>query len=154
MAYFNLSETNHSGKTIMIFLEGTILKPKSKWFLFSFQNYVPIGRCVDIIKRWYAQGMNICYCTSRKRRGTAVMIDLLKRFELPGERLYYRGKGESYKHIVETVKPDVLIEDNCKSIGGAAQMCITHVCPEIRQGIKSVVVKEYKGIDHLAEMTF
>ncbi len=154
MAYIELSEHRHSGKTIMIFLEGTILKPKSKWFLFSFQNYVPIGRCAAILSRWHEQGMSISYCTSRKRRGVSVMIDLLKRFELPGERLYYRGKAEGYKDIVETVKPDVLIEDDCKSIGGASQMCITRVCPEIKQGIKSVVVREYKGIGHLAEMTF
>jgi hypothetical protein len=29
-------------------------------------------------------------------------------------------------------------------------MCITHVTPYIKNTIKSVVVKEFKGIDHLS----
>ena len=54
---------------------------------------------------------------------------------------------------MEAVKPDVLIEDDCKSIGGPRQMCITHVSPEVKRGITSIVVREFRGIDHLAEMS-
>ena len=64
-----------------------------------------------------------------------------------GTRLYYRNEGESYKDIAEEIKPDILIEDDCKSIGGENQMCITFVEPKIKQNIKSIVIKEFQGID-------
>jgi len=50
---------------------------------------------------------------------------------------------------VETLKPDILIEDDCKSIGGAWQMCITIVKPDIKKNILSIAVPEFRGIDHL-----
>lgn len=149
MAFVQLSHTRNDGIKIMIFAEGTIFKPKTKLGLFSFNNYVPVGSCVNIISRWHEQGARISYCTSRTGRQVYVIAKLLERYGLPGEKLYYRDDGKTYKDIVEAVKPDVLIEDDCKSIGGARQMCITHVSPEIKQDIKSVVVREFGGIDHL-----
>ncbi len=50
--------------------------------------------------------------------------------------------------------PDVLIEDDCESIGGAGEMVITHVKPEIKTKIKSFAVKEFEGIDHLPDKVF
>jgi hypothetical protein len=41
----------------------------------------------------------------------------------------------------------VLIEDDCESIGGEKEMSITDVRPEIKRKIKSIVVKEFEGID-------
>ena len=35
-----------------------------------------------------------------------------------------REKGEQYREIVERIKPDILIEDDCKSIGGQKEWCI------------------------------
>lgn len=52
-------------------------------------------------------------------------------------------------NIVEAVKPSILIEDDCKSIGGSWQMCITHVTPQLKDQIVSIVIKEFAGIDHL-----
>ena len=46
-----------------------------------------------------------------------------------------------YNDIVEIVMPDILIEDDCKSIGGQSQMCITYVAPSLKSKIKSIVVK-------------
>ena len=77
------------------------------------------------------------------------MARLLLKYEFVGSKLYYREKAEKYKNIVETVRPDVLIEDDCKSIGGSWQMGITYVEPQIKNAIQSIVVKEFKGIDHL-----
>lgn len=138
----------------MIFTEGTILKPRSKRFLFSFKNYVPIGDAAAIISRWHSQGARIDYCTSRKGRAAKVIADVLRRYGLKGERLYYRSKGQAYKDVVEAVKPDVLIEDDCKSIGGERQMCITQVDPEIKKSIESVVTREFEGIDSLSGRSF
>jgi hypothetical protein len=77
---------------------------------------------------------------------------LLLKLNFPGNRLYYRGKGQKYKDIIEEVVPDILIEDDCRSIGGAWQMCITHVNPECKTGLKSIVVREFRGIDHLPDL--
>ena len=47
--------------------------------------------------------------------------------------------------------PDVLIEDDCESIGGKDEMTITHVKPDLKKKIKSIVVKEFSGLDHLPD---
>lgn len=151
MSYLVLSEQQNSNKTIMIFTEGTILKPKSVLSLYSHKSYIPIGSCVQLIKGWHADGADIVYCTSRKKQQAIEMANVLMLFGFAGSRLYYRDKGKKYKDIVEEVKPDILIEDDCRSIGGSWQMCITKVNPQIREQIKSFVVKEFKGIDHLPQ---
>ncbi len=46
---------------------------------------------------------------------------------------------------------DILVEDDCRSIGGADEMTITHVRPEIKTKIKSIVVEEFRGIDNLSD---
>ena len=66
-------------------------------------------------------------------------------------QIFYRQNGESYKDIAEKIIPDVLIEDDCESIGGEKEMTITFVKPEIRQKIKSIIVKEFAGIDNLPD---
>jgi hypothetical protein len=43
------------------------------------------------------------------------------------------------------------MEDDCESIGGTEQMTITRVRPDIKNRIKSIVVKENGGIDHLPD---
>lgn len=63
--------------------------------------------------------------------------------------MYYRSENEKYKDIIEEVEPNILIEDNCRSIGGKWQMCITYVKPEVKEKIKSIVVNEFAGIDEL-----
>ncbi len=44
-----------------------------------------------------------------------------------------------------------LIEDDCESIGGEKEMTFFHLKPESKSKIKSIVVREFKGIDHLPE---
>jgi len=133
----------------MIFVEGTILKPKSWLSLYKHNAYVPIGNSVKIIEMWEKQGANIIYCTSRRRMQADNIAVLLKRFGFSGAFLTVRDFGEKYKDIVEILKPNILIEDDCKSIGGAWQMCITKVKPEIKKNIVSIIVPEFKGIDNL-----
>jgi len=133
----------------MIFAEGTILKPKSLFSLYNHNSYIPIGDAVDIIKGWQQQGADIIYCTSRRGKQAKNMATLLLKYGFVGSKLYYREKAEKYKSVVEMVRPDVLIEDDCKSIGGSWQMGITYVEPRIKSTIQSIVVKEFKGIDHL-----
>ena len=69
----------------------------------------------------------------------------------PAAELLYRLPGEEYNDVAERIVPDILVEDDCESIGGDIKMTITYVKPEIKSKIKSVVVKEFGGIDHLPD---
>lgn len=136
----------------MIFTEGTVLGPQNVFGHFNHAAYVPIKNCLNIIKSWKNQGARILYFTSRKNENKVQGVKkLLIKHQFPGECLYYRDKGQSYADIVEQVVPNILIEDDCRSIGGKWQMCITYVKPQVRNGINSIVVKEFAGIDHLPQ---
>lgn len=150
MKKIHLNTKEHADLTIMIFVEGTILKPKTWLSLYSHNSYVPIGNAVNIINSWQQQGANIIYCTSRKSKHADNIADNLKKHGFSGAYLVARELKESYAELVEAVQPDVLIEDDCKSIGGAWQMCITKVNSELKRKIKSVIVPEFKGIDNLS----
>lgn len=150
MPYIQLAEAHSSKMKIMIFAEGTVLKPKSLIFLYNHRSYIPIGRAVSLIDAWSKQDAEILYCTSRRGKQAEEVARLLQTHGFAGSRLYFRDKMEKYKDIIESVRPDVLIEDDCRSIGGSWQMCITHVASEVKGTIKSIIVKEFKGIDHLS----
>ncbi|KKP72706.1 MAG: hypothetical protein UR68_C0013G0019 [Candidatus Roizmanbacteria bacterium GW2011_GWA2_35_19] len=65
------------------------------------------------------------------------------------QNLYFRKQGENYKNVAEKLLPDVLIEDDCESIGGEKEMVYPHIKEELKSKIKSVVIKEFEGIDNL-----
>jgi len=135
---------------ILIFTEGTVLGYRHWWEFFQVKNYVPIGRCVEKILGWEKQGAQIVYLTScRKQADVAAIRDILVGAGFPGCCLYYRGQNEEYHYIAEQIVPDVLIEDDCRSIGGRRNWTITYIQPEIKERIHSIVVPEFHGIDHL-----
>lgn len=76
---------------------------------------------------------------------------ILRKYGFPKGKIFHRNEGETYAQIAERVLPDVLIEDDCESIGGSKEMVITFVKPEIKRKIKSIIVKEFGGIDHLSD---
>ena len=138
---------------VLIFTEGTLIGPRNVLQHFNHASYVPIGNSNDKTNDWYKQGADIFYLTSRKKEKQIVPIaDILKKYNFAPGVLICREENEKYKDIVENIKPDILIEDDCRSIGGKWQMCITYVNPEIKRKIKSIVVKEFKGVDHLPSM--
>ena len=138
--------------SILIFTEGTIIGPGRLIDFYSPTKYVPIANYTDKIKKWNDNGAQIIYLTSRKSDSSVESIrSLLTKYGFPGVCLYYRTGADKYKDIVQSIKPDILIEDDCRSIGGSWQLCITHVEKKIRENIKSIVVKEFNGIDHLPD---
>jgi hypothetical protein len=138
------------GSKVLIFTEGTIIKNKNIIHIFDYNTYVPIGSSVNKINAWYNQGYNIMYLTSRKNIKEVNFIkNILEQFNFPGNCLYYRGKNEKYSNIVEEIAPNIFIEDDCNSIGGEKQMSITYVNKEVKERIKSIIVKEFSGIDNL-----
>ncbi|MBU2052063.1 hypothetical protein KKH13_02550, partial [Patescibacteria group bacterium] len=127
---------------IMVFLHGTATKP-AKWDLTgqSFSHYVPTGKAVEKLKNWVSQGAQICYLTSHEH-ATGVEIDkqVLANYDFPQGEIYWRQNGAVYKDVVERVMPDILIEDDCESIGGEAEMTYPYIRPDLKPKIKSIVV--------------
>lgn len=164
---------------ILVFLQGTLIMHKSAVgktreeiigqvkaqgeSVRDFGSYVPIGNAVEKLNNWAKHGAEIFYLSAltedKKARGDEIVgkdglkvdQEILGRYGFPKGKIYHRQKGESYAQIAEKIMPDVLIEDDCESIGGAKEMTITFIKPEIKRQIKSIAVKEFGGIDHLPD---
>ncbi len=154
---------------IVIFTEGTVImhssakglgredivkqiKNGTDYSIYNWEEYIPIGNAAEKLQRWKSQGAKILYLTSRVNPEEIEDITgVLKKHNFPEGQLLYRQKGEAYKDVAEKVLPHVLIEDDCESIGGMREMTITNVKPDLKKKIKSIVVKEFEGIDHLPD---
>jgi len=152
---------------ILIFLHGTLIMHKSAEgknrkervrqvidrdpSVHDYVSYIPVGNAVEKLKSWESQGAEILYLSSHESVEDVEKDRIvLEKYNFPKGQVFYRQKDESYKDIAEKIIPDVLIEDDCESIGGEKEMTITFVKPEIKQRIKSIVVKEFSGIDNLS----
>jgi len=118
---------------------------------YDLETYIPIGNAVNKLTAWEKAGANITYLTSRRIKSEIEIVKkVLKRFKFPGySNICFRKQGEDYKDVAEKVKPDILIEDDCESIGGKKEMTYTFIKPELKKKIKSIPIKEFGGIDHL-----
>ncbi|MCK4926938.1 MAG: hypothetical protein KAS11_00590 [Candidatus Aenigmarchaeota archaeon] len=156
---------------LLIFTEGTILMHKNaaghtrnqiirqveenEESVSDYKSYVPVGDAVKKLHEWKKDGAEILYLTSRKKQEEIIQIqDVLKKHNFPEGQLLFRRKDEEYRDVAERVMPDVLVEDDCESIGGIDEMTITHIMPEIKKKVRSVPVKEFGGIDHLSDKIF
>jgi len=102
------------------------------------------------LTQWKNQGAEIFYLTSRRKpEGINEVKSVLQRYSFPDGQLLFRQDGEEYKDVAEKIMPDVLIEDNCESIGGTEEMTFTHINPVLKTKIISMPVREFGGIDHL-----
>jgi len=120
--------------------------------LYDFVSYLPVDNAVKKLQIWRQQGAEIVYLSSHKRVED-VEIDraILQSHDFPEGQIFFREGGEQYNDVAERVLPDILIEDDCESIGGQKEMTYPHVKPELKARIKSIVVREFGGIDHLPD---
>lgn len=156
---------------LLVFTEGTIIMhPSGKNLpreqiveqvknndetIHKYINYIPIGNAVQKLTSWYTLGAEIYYLTSRKTLDEINQIQhVLIRYKFPSGMLLWRKEGEEYKDVAENLMPDILVEDDCESIGGLNEMTYTHIKDDIKQKIKLVAVREFGGIDHLADDVF
>jgi uncharacterized protein (DUF2132 family) len=153
---------------ILIFTEGTIIMPKAVFVLprdeivkqvqnhketvHDYASFIPIGNSVRKLNNWAREGVEIMYLTSHKKPDEVRDVQhVLSTHGFPIGQLMFRQGKESYSDIAEAVIPDILVEDDCESIGGSNQMTITGVEESIKRRIKSIVVKENGGIDYLPD---
>jgi hypothetical protein len=164
--------------TILIFTEGTVLMhgsakgktreqivQQSKKFgiqtvvrffpggIHDYQSYIPVHNAVERIKKWKEQGATIYYLSSRRVKEEIEAIrNVLKKYCFPGsQNLLYRQQGEEYNDVAEKLMPDILIEDDCESIGGEKEMTYTHMSDDAKPRVHSIAVKKFSGIDYLPD---
>ena len=154
---------------IMVFLHGTAIMHKNAAgqtreergkqvieridaSLYDFASYIPVDNAARKLNAWQQQGAEIVYLSSHKR-AEDVEIDrvVLRKHDFPDGQVYFRYIGEPFNDIAERVLPDILIEDDCESIGGENEMTFPHIKAELKARIKLIVVKEFGGIDHLPD---
>lgn len=120
--------------------------------LYDFASYVPVGNVVRKLQAWKQQGAEIVYLSSHKKVEDVEKDEVvLRNYGFPDGRVFFRHSGERYNDVAESVLPDILIEDNCESIGGQEEMTYPHIKPELKAKIKPIVIKEFGGIDHLPD---
>jgi hypothetical protein len=118
--------------------------------LLDYASYVPIGEAPKKLQTWKNQGAEILYLSSHSTPQNIESDRLvLQKHGFPQGQLLFRQIGEEYKDIAERIMPDIIIEDDCESIGGEKEMVYPHIRQELKPKIKSIVVKEFGGIDHL-----
>lgn len=118
----------------------------------QFAKYVPIGNAVAKVRTWASQGAEIVYLSSH-RRSEQVEQDrlVLVRHGFPRGEVVSRCDEETYADVATRMAPDVLIEDDCESIGGEIEMVYPRLSDELKARIASIVVPEFGGIDHLPD---
>ena len=154
---------------ILVFLHGTTLMHRGaighsreervrqvlvgEEFVRDYEMYVPVGNAVEKLHRWHNQGAEIIYLSSH-RNPSNVEKDryVLNRSGFPEGEVHFRQEHQAYKDVAESVLPDVLIEDDCESIGGALEMVYPHILPALQRRITSIVVREFEGIDQLPDV--
>ena len=117
----------------------------------DYAAYVPVGQAVAKLHRWRDTGARIGYLSShRNPGGLALDVFVLRAHGFPTGQVLARQPGESYGDVAGREAPDVLIEDDCESIG-ADQITYPQIPPDVRVRIKSIVIPEFGGLDHLPD---
>jgi hypothetical protein len=118
----------------------------------DYAAYIPIGDAPEKLRRWQAQGATISYLSSHRRpEDVEIDIAVLRRYDFPEGDVFARQEGEDYGVAALRARPNVLIEDDCESIGGEVQMTYPRLEATAQEYIISIVVPEMGGIDHLAD---
>lgn len=147
MGFIIIDRIKNNNKKIMIFAEGTILKPKYKniFSRFHMTNYVPIENSIDTLKKWQEEGYEVIYLTSLKGRKAMRMAQRIDELGFTGSMVGYRQKNQDYATLIKEELPDILIEDDARSVGG--HMCYDELPQEYKNKVKHIVVEEFSGID-------
>ncbi len=118
----------------------------------DYAAYAPVGGVVVKLHRWREQGAHIDYLSSHRNRDDLAKDSfVLQKYEFPRGRVLAREPGESYGDVAGRERPDVLIEDDCESIDAPDEITYPQIRADLRRRIKSIIVPEFGGIDHLPD---
>jgi hypothetical protein len=118
----------------------------------DFASYVPTAGAVEKLRSWERHGAEIAYLSSHQNTTDLAMDEaVLETHGFPAGQIHRRDFGESYRQLAIRLMPDLIIEDDCESIGGGRQTvagqltrlgCVTPRC---------IVVPEFGGLAHLSD---
>jgi len=115
----------------------------------DFASYVPTDRAVEKLNSWARHGAQIEYLSShRTREDVAIDEQVLASHGFPIGPVHWRADAESYEEIVRRVGPDLVVEDDCESIGGAGQTVASKLGGE-QGAVPCCIVPEFGGLGHL-----
>jgi hypothetical protein len=134
---------------ILVFTEGTATQHPTEEQFSDVPSFVPTDGTVEKITMWWEQGAQICYLTSRRSSEDLQAVrTTLRRFGFPPGDLFFRREDEDYVAVVARAGPDILIEDDCKSIGWEE---VTTPKLKAEWGIEGLIVPEFGGLAHLPD---
>jgi hypothetical protein len=118
----------------------------------DFGRYVPTESAVEKTTVWKLGGAELCYLSSH-RVPADVEVDrgVLTAHRFPAGPVFFREPGETYADVARRAGADVVVEDDCESIGGRAEMAAPGLCEDPSSAICSVVVPEFGGLAHLPD---
>jgi hypothetical protein len=118
----------------------------------DFASYVPTPGTAGKLAAWQGHGASIAYLSSHRRQHDIRADEaVIRRHGFPAGPVYGRQQGEDYGTLVERLGLDVLVEDDCESIGGAAQTCAAQLSPGSRQTTRCTVLPEFAGLADLPD---
>jgi hypothetical protein len=153
---------------IMVFLHGTAIthgaaagQPRAERVRQSrlgepsvrdFASYLPAEAAVRKAAAWQRAGAQICYLSSHQAAAdVALDRDVLARHGFPAGPVFARQPGESYADVARRAGADLLIEDDCESIGGVAQTTQASLAASPGRAVHCIVVPEFGGLAHLPD---
>jgi hypothetical protein len=112
-----------------------------------FADYVPTPGAVEAVRAWAAAGCTIGYLSShREPDDVAADAAVLERHGFPNGEILHRATAQSYGDVAAAWRPDVLVEDDCESIGGEANLAYPQLPADVRARTRSCVVAEFEGL--------
>lgn len=121
----------------------------------DYASYVPVEHAVGKVHAWADRGAEIAYLSSHRTQANLEKDrTVLRQWGFPEGPVYFREQpGERYADVVERILPDVIVEDDCESIPNAREreLVYAQLRPDLQRRIKSIIVPEFVGIDHLPD---
>jgi hypothetical protein len=113
----------------------------------DFASYIPTPGTTAKLAAWARHGATLVYLSSH-RRPEDIRADeaVIHRHGFPNGPVHGREHAEDYGALVERLGLDLLVEDDCESIGGTAQTCAAQLTATGRQTPRCVVLPEFSGL--------
>jgi hypothetical protein len=153
---------------ILVFLHGTAImhrtaagRPRAERVrqsrqrdrsVLDFASYVPTEAAVEKVRTWHRHGAAISYLSSH-RDAADVELDraVLTTYGFPAGTVLSREPGESYADVARRAGADILVEDDCESIGGRSRTVAAALAAAPGRAVASVIVPEFGGLAHLPD---
>ena len=157
-----------SGVRVMVFLHGTAImhatavgRPRAQRVrqsrersasVLDFASYVPTEAAVGKVRAWSGHGAQICYLSSHIAAAD-VQLDrqVLAAHRFTPGTVFFRSQGETYADVVRRSAADVLVEDDCESIGGTGQTAASGLSGTTGRTVRHIIVPEFGGLAHLPD---